>query len=151
MSSVEEIAQKLIPCTCGGYGVNCTRHMTDCPRHAIAWEDIAAALASERAKFAAFADEKGEPRKVLGTLPVTADGCIVGADENVLWFVDRHAHKDTVTGKYQSQVKAATWSVDRGRFEFIDRDGWGDGCYPSECYSTKEAATSALAAAKEQP
>lgn len=64
MSSVEEIAQKLIPCTCGGYGVNCTRHMTDCPRHAIAWEDIAAALASERAKFAAFAGPDGQPKSV---------------------------------------------------------------------------------------
>lgn len=30
---------------------------------------IAAALAAERAKFAAFADEKGEPRKVLGYKP----------------------------------------------------------------------------------
>jgi hypothetical protein len=60
--SVDEIAQKLIPCTCGGYGENNRRHMSDCPRHAIAWEDIAAALRAERAKFAA---ENERMRKVL--------------------------------------------------------------------------------------
>lgn len=38
MSDVNEIAQKLIPCTCGGYGQDKRRHMTDCARHAIAWE-----------------------------------------------------------------------------------------------------------------
>ena len=35
-------------------------------------------IAAERAKFAAFAGPDGEPRKVLGALPVTADGYIVG-------------------------------------------------------------------------
>jgi hypothetical protein len=44
----------------------------------VRYSDHAAALAAERAKFAAFADENGEPRKVLGTLPVTADGFVIG-------------------------------------------------------------------------
>jgi hypothetical protein len=112
---------------------------------------LTAAVAAERAKWKAFAGPDGEPRKVLGTLPVTADGFIVGVDAEALWFIDRNAHKDTLTGKYQSQVKATTWSVDRGRFEFVDRDGWEEVCYPSECYSTKEAATSALAAQTKEP
>lgn len=62
MESVDAIAQKLIPCTCGGYGENKRRHMSDCPRHSVAWEDIAAALTAERERFAAFADENGEPK-----------------------------------------------------------------------------------------
>ena len=45
MSDVDAIAKQLIPCTCGGFGENQRRHMTDCPRHSIAWEDIASALA----------------------------------------------------------------------------------------------------------
>jgi hypothetical protein len=157
MESVESIAQKLIPCTCGGYGENNRRHMSDCPRHGIAWEDHAAALNAERAKadtpakpatstpveemdalhdqatriiekirhnyrtfgdawsmndepmirlrcaiataidnavraeraklekFAAFAGPDGEPRKVLGTLPVTASGEICGCQPRMLF------------------------------------------------------------------
>jgi hypothetical protein len=48
--------------------------------------EIAAALTAERAKFAAFADENGEPRKVLGTLPLTVEGDIIG-DGAWCWFI----------------------------------------------------------------
>ena len=117
MESVDAIAQKLIPCTCGGYGENNRRHMSDCPRFFVAWEDIAAALraerentdaanaaavnayakvrelealldgaksalAAERAKFAAFADKNGEPRKV----PLTADGKLIVEPSEVWWW-----------------------------------------------------------------
>jgi hypothetical protein len=88
MSEHDDTAQKLIPCTCGGYGQNNRRHMSDCPRHYVAWEDIAtaltAAVAAEREKWKAFAGPDGEPRKVLGTLPVTADGYIACQD-SVVW------------------------------------------------------------------
>ena len=38
-----------------------------------------AAVLAERAKFAAFVGPDGEPRKVLGTLPVTTDGFLAGS------------------------------------------------------------------------
>jgi hypothetical protein len=45
-------------------------------------EHVAQALAQReaevRAEYAAFADENGKPRKVLGTLPLSADGFFVG-------------------------------------------------------------------------
>jgi hypothetical protein len=52
-------------------------------------EMVAQALAQReaevRAEFAAFADENGKPRKVLGKLPVTADEAFVG-DNAILWL-----------------------------------------------------------------
>lgn len=39
----------------------------------------------ERFKAAGLADENGEPRKVLGKLPLTKDGAIIGDDCKV-WF-----------------------------------------------------------------
>lgn len=36
-----DAAQTLIPCNCG---TKTHKHMTDCPRHGIAWEDVADAL-----------------------------------------------------------------------------------------------------------
>lgn len=39
---------------------------------------IESAILAERERWRAFADEKGEPRKVLGTLPVLASGEFVG-------------------------------------------------------------------------
>lgn len=40
--------------------------------------DIADALRSERARWSAFAGVDGEPRRVLGDLPVNLDGDVVG-------------------------------------------------------------------------
>jgi hypothetical protein len=46
--------------------------------------DLAAANATvEKCKAAGFIDEQGEVRKVLGTLPITADGAIANADSYV--------------------------------------------------------------------
>jgi hypothetical protein len=132
MESVDAIAQKLIPCTCGGYGENNRRHMSDCPRHGIAWEDIAATLRAERAKlekFAAFAGPDGEPRKVLGTLPVTADGYIACQD-SVVWHPTNGACYPVPDGL---NVAAKVYG--------------GAALVPvASCYSTRQAATSALAA-----
>ena len=123
--------------------------------------DMREALASERAKFAAFADENGEPRKVLGTLPVLATGEFVTEGEVVhhpnqdlsipgdLWIqkVDDSvlSHSRFPESLRECEYVAAHYyaEYDVGFFfaEFFD---------VSECYSTPEAATSALAAAKEQ-
>ena len=52
------------------------------------------ATTREREKWiaAGFADEKGEPRKVLGTLPMTADGAYVGDDGNC-FFPRRYGNR----------------------------------------------------------
>ena len=87
-----------------------------------------AAVAAEREKWAAFADEKGEPRKVLGTLPVTADGCVIGHGARIHGFWNDG--KPGWTGFSAVRVDTDDW----------DRPQCG------KFYSTKEAAESALAA-----
>jgi hypothetical protein len=96
--------------------------------------EIAQALAQReaevRAEYAAFADEHGKPRKVLGTLPVTADGYVMGFTARI-WVND------------VGEVKAG----------LADMPGWteteesDEAFWPfHECYSTRDAA---LAARKE--
>jgi hypothetical protein len=94
----------------------------------VRYSDHAAALAAERAKFAAFADENGEPRKVLGTLPVTADGYIIGDDCSV-WYEGR------------------TVNVEPFHASPVEGSGW----HPTLCrkaWSTKQAAEAAAGGKK---
>lgn len=64
-------AMELIPCTCGGYGKEEGRHLTDCPRHGIAWEDIAAALVeASAAPNGHIVTDDGVVRKVLRTVDI---------------------------------------------------------------------------------
>lgn len=158
MSSVEEIAKQLVD----GVRKRCDDLLTLADEWTNLEANIAAALRAERAKFAAFADEKGEPRKVLGTLPVLASGEFVTEGEVVhhpnqdlsipedLWIqkVDDSvlSHSRFPESMRECEYVAAHYyaEYDVGFFfaEFFD---------VSECYSTPEAATSSLAAAKEQP
>ena len=99
-----EKAQSLILCDCG---FERGRHLMDCPRHFIAWEDIADALAAARKQGRTegrkeadapippghIKDDKGVVRRVLGTLPVTADGCVVGDDCRV-WFKGQYVNAE---------------------------------------------------------
>jgi hypothetical protein len=88
---------------------------------------IAQALAEVRAEYAAFADENGKPRKVLGTLPVTADGCIVGFTAT-LWVND--------VGDIKSGIADMPgWTEEEGS----DSAFWPF----HECYSNKAAALAA--------
>jgi hypothetical protein len=84
------------------------------------------ALESE-AIAAGFIGEDGEVRKVLGTLPLTADGCIVG-NHITLWIND--------------VGEVASLRVDN--IGCSERDGL-DGAFweAGECYSTPEAARDA--------
>jgi hypothetical protein len=153
MSEHDDTAQKLIPCTCGGYGQNNRRHLSDCPRHGIAWEDIAttltAAVAAEREKWKAFAGPDGEPRKVLGTLPVTADGAIAmpGSFVYAKWWGE-HAVRGFVRHEVHAQETCCfvemTTTTDYGRCVGIRS-------FLSDCYSTRAAAESALAAQTKEP
>ena len=45
-------------------------------------------LAAERARWVAFADEKGEPRKVLGDLVLTEDGCVIPHQNVTVYHID---------------------------------------------------------------
>ena len=89
---------------------------------------LTAAVAAEREKWKAFAGPDGEPRKVLGTLPVTADGCVIGHGARIHGFWNDG--KPGWTGFSAVRVDTDDW----------DRPQCG------KFYSTKEAAESALAA-----
>ncbi|MBS0188323.1 MAG: hypothetical protein JSS51_09650 [Planctomycetes bacterium] len=89
-------------------------------------EAIKQACTAERAKFAAFADEKGEPLKTLRPLCHTKDGVIVQDGDWVSWH-------------------EMSFQVYEGRIP-IAREvcgGWED-IPASECYSTAEAERAAL-------
>ncbi len=94
--------------------------------------DLQAELSAANATIAAckaagFIDELGEVRKVLGTLPLTADGCVIGLGEFPMWCIG------TVTrgGDDVQEVKEWEWEY----------DGYTTQAYPSvPCYSTREAA-----------
>ena len=86
---------------------------------------LTAALATvEKCKAAGFIDERGEVRKVLGTLPVTEDGCVIG-------------HRATVWGFFDDG--------EPGWCDFVDVTVGGDDWdqTPGGLYSTNEAAAAA--------
>jgi hypothetical protein len=80
-------------------------------------------------------------RKVIGKLPITADGAIL---------MDRHAyffdpyHYKNGNGEYVGRVTDAYPSDKDERWWFHSRDG-KDVCRISECYSTHEAAVASRA------
>jgi hypothetical protein len=88
----------------------------------------------EAAHAAGFVSDEGEVRKVLGTLPLTADGCLYAHHSRY----DPPVYGITRAGKV---VPAAVRA-----FPVPDDVAFG----PGQCYSTKEAAEAA-AAAKEKP
>lgn len=87
------------------------------------------------AKFAAFAGPDGEPRNVLGTLPITADGAIAIPFMSVVYHPDHPTR---------------TLDVDVCQDEVIGQVGVpGDDCTEwheyaiRDCYSTRTAAEAA--------
>ena len=101
----------------------------------VRYEDHAAALATERERFAAFAGPDGEPRNVLGTLPITADGAIAIPFMSVVYHPDHPTR---------------TLDVDVCQDEVIGQVGVpGDDCTEwheyaiRDCYSTRTAAEAA--------
>lgn len=121
---------------CGGCGATLSEALLVC--------NIAAALAAERAKFAAFADEKGEPMRVANPLPRTADNCIVVPFVSVVYHPN-HPERTLDVDVCNDEVIGQVGVPDESR-----GTDWYE--YPiAECYSTQAAATSALDAAKEQP
>jgi hypothetical protein len=98
-----------------------------------AWElqdQLAATNATiEKCKAAGFIDDKGEVRKVLGTLPTTADNHIVGANCTI-WHPKHGAcvcRSDVDSGCWATAIDPH--SPARGELFLVE-----------ECYSTAEAA-----------
>jgi hypothetical protein len=97
-------------------------------------EHIAQALAQReaevRAEYAAFADENGEPRNIVGNLPVSKDGAIVMPGQ----FVYVGGQRFMLTLDYTIPVAVPN-----------DNGGWRD-MHIGECFAFRDAA---LAARKE--
>lgn len=78
-------------------------------------------------------DDKGVVRKVLGTLPVTGDGCVV-APNGYVWVMPPHCANPAGFGFRVMDISSSFFATP-------ERDiRWQD------CYSTREAAQAALAA-----
>lgn len=99
-----------------------------------------AAVAAEREKWKAFADEKGEPRKVLGTLALTVEGDIIG-DGAWCWFIF-----PGVRGKDDDTPARVMYKP----MPIVDPDAYSG---TRRIHSSRESALAAEAArtAKEQP
>jgi hypothetical protein len=85
---------------------------------------IVSALAIDHAaREAGLVDEHGNLRKIIGTLPMTKDGCVIGQEASV-WFFDDD-------GRLTSALTAAVEANnDDDRYHLFGHD----------CYSTSEAA-----------
>jgi hypothetical protein len=96
-------------------------------RYAIDDPAIVEALAiAQAARDAGMVDEHGRFRKILGTLPITADGCVVG-ENAMVWFYD---DDDRLTSADVVSIEADN---NEDRFHLYGRD----------CYSTRSAAEAA--------
>lgn len=86
---------------------------------------IARALAAARtAPPGHIIDDQGVVRRVLGTLPVTADGCVIGGDAQLYWVNGAgYVHGCVV----QDRVRTSN----------------GFALIASDCYSTRAAAEAA--------
>lgn len=84
---------------------------------------------------AGFVDKNGKVRKVLGTLVLTADGCVVGEKAIVYWHEDPY------------EASCETLNTNLAFFEDHAMDATGEPCGNWErievCYSTEEAARQA--------
>ena len=96
-------------------------------------ESIAAAIQAERdvrpPKGHVVTDD-GVVRKVLGTLPITADGCVIGRRVSVFSVYWSYPGSDVAEVCYDSEL----WRVHGPRTQSFDA---------STCYSTREAAEAA--------
>jgi hypothetical protein len=104
-------------------------------RYAIDDPAIVEALAiAQAARDAGMVDEHGRFRKILGTLPITADGVVVVPSEDAeAWHPD-----ETGAGYYERDTGRCEWSIRR------DDGGYDYRCRPIEdCYSTRSAAEAA--------
>ena len=79
---------------------------------------------------AGFIDEKGQVRKVLGRLPLTADGCVVGEDAVI--------HKFTCCPSRLNSLR----EIRPRLIEYVDHDEW-NWVHVDKSYGSREAAVAA--------
>ncbi len=100
-------------------------------RDALMWQIATALLAASKPPPGHIIDDTGTVRKVLGTLPLTADGCVIGPVEGTyarVWNNDQWSNN------------AELYIRDDGRWGAMFGPQWR----PLECcYSTREAAEAA--------
>lgn len=127
MKTPEEIAESIVP------------EASDCPTP-LDWQrtrewlcrKISAAIQAERdarPPKGHIVTDDGVTRRVLGELPVTADGCVVGDSWCGWLFWIRGIHNDVVGPSHSES-----------RVEFSGPEQWHR---PHNCYSTREAAEAA--------
>ena len=101
----------------------------------------------DQCRAAGFIDDAGNVRKVLGTLPLTADGCV--ATINGTYYTPPDGDPDGICGM-------AAWAEGNApvgrrlgfRVSYLGADRtWNS----NECYSTREMAESARKAAEVKP
>ena len=115
-----EIAETVFPL--GGFGCD--------GAHSRLYNRIASALtAARKAPEGCVIDDKGTVRKVLGTLPITADGCVCGLGEYSMWHRFGSEHR--------SVMICAQWPFGHEYDPASDFD---------EVYSTRDAAEAAKGA-----
>lgn len=108
--------------------------------------ELDAAVANIPPKGCVITDD-GKIRRVLGALPMTADGCVVGVGQVSLWcpsFMSSIGKTET----YQS--RSGTCRFYYASTSVPGLNTWAD--VPVEqCYSTKESAALAAVEAKREP
>lgn len=110
--------------------------------------DTIVRLQAKLTALAPFMDAAGEPRKVLGRLPVTKDGCIIAPGAEVFWVVVEDPEYwgvksagDVIKQIVTTVMMGKAFKEYKGDFTIGTRDLE---CGNMELYSTREAA--ALAA-----
>lgn len=112
----------------------CVANGIDYPYRKTLAECVAQALsAAATAPAGNVIDDKGVVRRVLGTLPVTADGCVIGQHADV-WFTD----DDGVIRNAEVTPPVA----DSGESSYF--------LYGHDCYSTRESAEQSARAAEKR-
>jgi hypothetical protein len=81
-------------------------------------------------------DDQGNVRKVLGTLPITADGCVIAHDPPAMYMVGEKGWKRP------APIGVVRWNSDAGVWSYVHANGAGP-CSPRDCYSTRAAAEAA--------
>lgn len=114
---------------------NCSGRWLDSRDHAL----VQALAIASAAREAGMVDEHGRFRKVLGTLPITADGCVVG--EGVVLYHPEEPYEASLP----AECNSVFFDTEYAGAEGDAVGGWRD---VRLCYSNHEAARSAAEAAK---
>ena len=109
------------------------------------WAKVANTLAAEVRRLAGAVpaghvrDEKGEDRRVLGKIPLTADGCVFGVNPGTVYHI---ADGEVLELEVEDETDEVAIDM-TDDFELVDEDEMPTPLPPWECYSTRAAAEAA--------